>query len=239
MSNTAIAEREEAQVPATATAAPSRSPMIDMLSEAIRSGQPIEVIRELKAMAKEFEADEKRAAFDAAIADAKSEISPIIRTRDAHNSKYADFAAIAMAVDPVLSRHGLSYRHRSEVADNKITVVCRLAHKAGHFEETALPAPPDTSGSKNAIQAIGSTLTYLQRYTLLLALGLSTAHDDDGQLSGAGEVISDEQRAALLTKLDAKKADVGKFCAYFKVPTIAALPVKRFDEAMKMVEAKK
>lgn len=232
----AVVEHQEPDAPAVV--APTRSPLIDMLSEAIRAGQPIEVIRELKAMAKEFEADEKRAAFDAAIADAKAEITPIIRTRDGHNSKYADFAAIAMAVDPVLSKHGLSYRHRSEVGD-KITVVCRLAHKAGHYEETALPAPPDTSGSKNSIQAIGSTLTYLQRYTLLLSLGLSTAHDDDGQAAGAGELISDEQRETILARLDAKKADVGKFCSYFKVPTVAALPVKRFDEAVRMIEAKK
>jgi hypothetical protein len=39
---------------------------------------------------------------------------------------------------------------------------------------------PDTSGGKNNIQAKGSTMTYLQRYTLNLALGICTEDDNDG-----------------------------------------------------------
>ena len=48
---------------------------------------------------------------------------------------------------------------------------------------------PDTSGSKNSIQAISSAVTYLQRYTLLAATGLSTSElgnlDNDGRGTGA------------------------------------------------------
>jgi hypothetical protein len=52
----------------------------------------------------------------------------------------------------------------------------------GHSEETTLRAIPDTSGSKNSIQAIGSTVTYLQRYTLLAAVGMAAAGmDNDGR----------------------------------------------------------
>ena len=45
-----------------------------------------------------------------------------------------------------------------------------------------MSAPADSSGSKNPVQQIGSTMTYLQRYTLIGALGLTTADkDDDGR----------------------------------------------------------
>lgn len=40
-------------------------------------------------------------------------------------------------------------------------------------------APSDLSGNKNAIQAIGSTTTYLMRYTLIAAFGLTTADEDN------------------------------------------------------------
>ena len=44
----------------------------------------------------------------------------------------------------------------------------------------------DASGAKNPIQSLSSTITYLQRHTLKLELGLSAANED-----GAGGVISD------------------------------------------------
>src|SRR5690606_8392781 len=120
-------------------------------------------------------------AFDAAIASAKAEIPAVAKNAKGHNNKaYANFAAYAAVVDPVLGKWGLSYRFRTEQTD-RITVTCVLTHKDGHAEENSLSGPPDGSGSKNAIQAIGSTLTYLQRYTLVQALGLSAADDDDGQ----------------------------------------------------------
>ena len=91
-----------------------------------------------------------------------------------------------------MAAHGLSYRFRT-IQDGAIKVTCILSHKSGHSEENTLSGPADASGSKNAIQAIGSTLTYLQRYTLTQALGLAASDDDDGrsaealQVSGAAE----------------------------------------------------
>ena len=54
-------------------------------------------------------------------------------------------------------------------------MTCVLSHRDGHFEETTLTAGRDDSGKKNAIQQVGSTITYLQRYTLKAALGLAAA----------------------------------------------------------------
>ena len=49
-------------------------------------------------------------------------------------------------------------------------------------------APLDTSGGKNNIQAMGSAVSYLERYTLLAITGLSTKEmDDDGRGAGAGD----------------------------------------------------
>jgi hypothetical protein len=137
------------------------------------------------AMRERLEAQAAQRAFNAAIAEAKSEIEPITRNATGHNDKrYADFSAIAKAIDPILAKNGLTYRFRSSQAE-RISVTCILSHVGGHFEETTLSGPPDTSGGKNAIQSIGSSLTYLQRYSLIQMLGLATSNDDDGKKAGA------------------------------------------------------
>ena len=136
-------------------------------------------------------------AFDNAIAAAKGEIPSIIKNRAVdftnksgqrtRNYRYEDFAAVAAAVDPVLARHGLSYRFRTEQTGPKLRVTCRISHAAGYGEETTLEATNDDSGNKNAIQAVGSAATYLQRYTLKLALGLAASNDDDAQSVGGAD----------------------------------------------------
>jgi hypothetical protein len=66
----------------------------------------------------------------------------------------------------------------------------------GHSELTKMTAPSDTSGQKNSIQAIASTITYLQRYTLLAATGLTTKDmpDDDGKGGVKEPIKSKEQK---------------------------------------------
>lgn len=234
----AIAERNE---DSQQVAAPVRSasPIMDLVSHAVQSGQPIEVIRELMAMSKELAADEAKRAFDAAVADAKAEISAEQITKNAtgHNNKrYANFAAYAGVVDPILGKHGLSYRFRTEQND-KIKVYCILSHKAGHSEENSLEGPADASGSKNAIQAVGSTLTYLQRYSLIQALGLAATDDDDGRSTGKNseDFITSEQEKELLDLIQRGKGSVERFCQMGRIEKVADLPAAQYQAAKTML----
>ena len=118
-------------------------------------------------------------------------------------------------------------------------VTCNLAHEAGHSEETTLSGPADNTGNKNAIQAIGSTLTYLQRYTLVQALGLAAAQDDDGKAAGIGETITDEQVNALRDLIEEVGADLPKFVAYLRVESLADLRQSDFKRAVAALEAKR
>ncbi|UQD69236.1 ERF family protein [Bradyrhizobium japonicum] len=165
---------------------------MDMLARAVQSGADLDMIEKLMNLQERWEAGNARKAFEESLAKAKGEIPVIIRNASGHNSKkYADFAAIAKVIDPILARHGLSYRFRTTQTD-KISVTCVLFGH-GHSEETTLSGPADASGSKNAIQAIGSTLTYLQRYSLVQALGLAAAEDDDGKAGAGLPTITQEQ----------------------------------------------
>jgi ERF superfamily len=92
---------------------------------------------------------------------------------------YAKLEDISKAIAPYLSKHGLSYRYEQESNGNQITVHCLVTHEAGHQERTSMSGFADASGKKNPIQQIASTQSYLRRYTLTGALGITVADEDD------------------------------------------------------------
>ena len=203
---------------------------MEMLDRAVSTGAGIETIEKLMNLQERWEKNQARKSFDEAISAAKAELPPVLRNKTGHNNKrYADFAAIAKAADAILPKHGLSYRFRS-AQDDRIHVTCIISHRAGHSEENTLAGPADASGSKNAIQAIGSTLTYLQRYSLMQALGLSATDDDDARTAD-NTAISAEQDEELRALIVSVGADIQKFLTAFQIESVSELPARRFDEA--------
>ena len=207
----------------------------------------IEKLERLMAMRERIETRNAERSFNAAVAAAKGEIGPIFKNKTVDftsakgrtNYRYEDFAGVARAVDPVFARYGLSYRYRSKQEGPSISVTCVLSHADGHSEATSLEAKEDQSGNKNSIQSIGSAATYLQRYTLKLALGLSASTDDDGRAAGQQkEAISEDQAQAIADAITAKGKSHEGFCKLFKIERVDDLPAARFDEAMIAIRGK-
>lgn len=152
-----------------------------LLELAIEKGAGVDQLEKLMDLQERWERKEAAKSFKAAMVDFQNNKPVVIKTERAHNSKYAPLAKIQQAVDPVLSQYGISYRwEQSQDENGGITITCIISHVNGHEERTSLTAPKDSSGSKNAIQSLGSTVSYLKRYTLEGAIGLATDKDDDG-----------------------------------------------------------
>ena len=100
------------------------------------------------------------------------------KTGDTVGYSHATLDQVCDAVIKGLSDVGISHKWRTEQPDGKVRVTCVLRHEMGGTDEATLEGPPDTSGTKNMIQAIGSTVTYLERYTLLAVTGLAVAGTD-------------------------------------------------------------
>lgn len=219
-----------------------------MLEKAVTNNASLEVVEKLMTLQERWEANEGRKAFDNAMADAKAEIPVIMKNRvvDFTSQKgrthyrHEDLAEIARTVSPILAKHGLSYRYRTTSNLNEpVTVTCIVSHRDGHFEENTLSAGRDDSGNKNSIQAVGSTLTYLQRMTLKAALGLAASDDDDGAVSdGKPETISQDQVGELQALIESKSADKARFLKYYKIERLGDLPASRFKDAMALLVAK-
>lgn len=196
-----------------------RAPMtpMDMIERAVTGGASVEALEKLLALQERFEANQGRKAFDHAIAEAKAKLPSIVKNQTANRGnagsyKYEDLAQIAAQIDPVLSQFGLSYRFRTETEGGKIKVSCIVSHRDGYSEMTSLESMADTSGAKNAIQAMGSAVTYLQRYTLKAALGLAAARDDDAKTPKAAvvEAMSADDFTILRERIDGQGDDAAK-----------------------------
>lgn len=160
----------------------------------------LDKLERMLAMKERVEGQNAKVSFSRALSEARASIPPIVKdaTVDFKSAKghthykHETLAGIAKVIDPILSQHGLSYRFRTDQGQGGVRVTCIIQHADGHSEETSLSGAPDGSGSKNSFQAVGSAVTYLQRYTLKAALGLSAEVDDDGR--SASRPINDAPR---------------------------------------------
>lgn len=237
-------------LPAAGYSATPITPMA-MISHAVSNGASIEAIEKLMALHERIEAAQARKAFDSALSAAKSEIPVIVKNKlvdyastdgkSRTTYQHEDLGEIARTVDPILAKHGLSYRFKTISEINQpISVTCIVSHRDGHSETNTLSGPRDGSGKKNDLQQMGSTITYLQRYTLKAALGLAAAADDDGRSSDGGpETITEEQVGELLELMDSVGADKPRFLKFYQIETLADLPAARFSEAIERLNAKR
>lgn len=158
----------------------------DLLSQAIEKGLDVEALEKLMALQERWDNNQARKAFFESFTKFQSEAPELRKSKKVSfetqkgstDYHYAPLAAITRQLTDVLKANDLSYRW--EINDDKdtIKVTCIVSHVAGHSERTTMTASPDASGGKQPIQARGSAIEYLKRYTLIGALGLSTADSD-------------------------------------------------------------
>lgn len=170
------------------------------------------MLAEFLAVQKDWEANEARKAFAQALVALKRDLPAIIghdSVVDFTSSKgrtyytHTSLAGVMAAVTEHLSNHGFSLNWTPSTPDNnKITVVCRLTHSGGHFEEATLSGSADAGSGRNALQAVASSITYLQRYSALSLLGIATADMKEPEPEGTNEnTIDPERNLSAVSKL--------------------------------------
>lgn len=159
----------------------------NLLSQAIEKGLDVESLGKLMDLQERWQAAQARKLFFEAFTEFQSSCPDLRKTKEVNfgqtQYKFAPLADICRQIGKPLKASGLSYRWEIQDNPTEMKVTCLVSHLDGHTEKTTMTSPPDSSGSKNAIQARGSAIEYLKRYTLIGALGLSTADSDiDGRL---------------------------------------------------------
>lgn len=223
----------------------------ELMSQAALGKLDTASMKELLDQAFRWEANEARKAFHKAMAAFKENPPVIVKDKTVAyqsskgpvNYRHASLANVCEKINMALSKHGLSAGWETNQDENgKISVTCKITHEKGHSEKTVLSGKPDDSGAKNAIQAIGSAVSYLQRYTLLALTGLSTAEqDDDGaQTAQAVEVIDAAQVITIKEYLETLKSqiDPDKFLIFMGIEKIEDMPKADYKKAIDLFKTK-
>ncbi|MEE3214546.1 MAG: ERF family protein, partial [Pseudomonadota bacterium] len=105
-------------------------------------------------------------AYSAAMAAMQTELPSIAERGKTNNGHYATLEDIVDTVRPIMKKYGFAVSFRIQTQERGIQVTGVLMHQDGHREETSMLLPADTSGSKNVVQAFGSSTSYGKRYVL-------------------------------------------------------------------------
>jgi len=132
--------------------------------------------------------------------------------------KYAPLEEIDKHLRPLLAEEEMDLSYSDEAYDGgAILIRGRLKHlPGGHYEDSFMPAPPDTTGGKSNVQAVGSTNSFLRRYIACNIFNIVVVGDDD---DGVGGAIDEAQTKTIVELI--KKAKVGpKFLKYMRAQSV-------------------
>lgn len=136
-----------------------------------------------------------------------------------------EFHVVSKLLKPALGKFGFGVRFGpvfTRASDGGVPwceVTCYLTHRLGHTETVTLGGPPDSSGSKNPLQEMKSSSTFLMRTALLAITGTAEegadndgrgarGYDDDRAQEQSGEGQQNAARVGLV-ETGQQKAELG------------------------------
>lgn len=217
----------------------------EMLSIAVRQNADMDKLDKLMALQERWEANEARKAYVAAMTAFRQ--NPPTVLKDQHvkygttEYMHARLGKVVAEVGRALANYDFSHKWQTKQEDGLVTVTCTITHSMGHGESTSLSAQPDTSGGKNSIQAIGSAVSYLERYTFLAITGVVPENmpDTDGREDHI-QRLNDDQVANIYAMLDeiGQEAKPG-FMRYMQAETVEQIQAGQYQHAIAALKKKR
>ncbi|WP_422446225.1 MULTISPECIES: ERF family protein [unclassified Endozoicomonas] len=167
--------------------APTNEPT-RLIELAISQNADIEKLERLMDLQERWERNDAQKQFSQAFARFQAEMPNVKKSKQTSFNtnkggtmqySYAAMDDIVKAINPVLHKHGLSYRFEQVMNEKVISVTCILTHSSGHSESCSMAGLPDMTGNKNPMQQLASSFSYLKKYTLTGVLGLATVDEDN------------------------------------------------------------
>ena len=151
----------------------------------------------LKSMYDLYERDQARKALSSyqnSMNACQAEMPAILKDKENTHTKsrYADLGAIIHKIKPVYTKHGfaLSFHEGETPKPGFLRCICDVMHIDGHRETKWMDLPIDGKGSQgnasamNALQGVGSTHTYGERYLTCKIFNIPVSNTDlDGNSS--------------------------------------------------------
>lgn len=205
-----------------------------LMIKAMAGGMDLDKLEKFMLLQEKYEANQARKAYNLAMADFKAESIVVIKdkTNLQYKSRYASEGSLFNTVNPLLSKHGLSASF-DFVQGASFTVSCTITHSGGHKETVSLTGPIDSSGSKNPLQQIKSTVTYLRKAAFEAITGIASSDeeaDDDG--AGATVYVDEKQLSTIIDMINAKGVDLKKFLVYMNAGSVENILASDYNKAI-------
>jgi hypothetical protein len=161
-----------------------------LLQMAMSQNADLDRMQRLMEMQFQWEAKQAEKAYVQAMADFKKEAIFISKDKEnkQYGSRYTSIGNLVNTVTPILGKYGLSGEWDLDQGGADIRVGYTITHALGHKGVTKwMTVQKDTSGAKNPLQQVKSSITYAKITTFELATGLASTEgnvDDDGNGSG-------------------------------------------------------
>jgi len=209
----------------------------------------IEKMERLMAMYERMESRKAETAFNEAMKAAQSHMGRVAadKTNSQTRSEYATYASLDRMARPIYTECGfaLSFDTADAATPDQIKVLCYVSHEAGFTRTYHVNMPADGKGAKGGdvmtkTHAVGSAMTYGQRYLLkqIFNIAIGVDPDDDDGNAAAAEIITQDQAAKLREWIESTGSDLVKFCKAFKVDAVEQLAMRDYGPAMAMLETK-
>lgn len=177
---------------------------MELIDKALTQGANADVVGKMLDHYERWQKMQAKQAFDTAMQNLRAVMPKIVKKRTAkvatksggeYTYPFANLEDCCETLDPHLLANGFSYTWDSPQGSEKgIFVTCILRHKDGHSESATIgPAPMDNSGGKNPVQAVGSTMWYLERYSFCAVLGIAPRDQDKDAGANTGPAAEDMQ----------------------------------------------
>ncbi|EJF82924.1 ERF family protein [Candidatus Bartonella washoeensis] len=188
--------------------------LLELREKEIERQERQNFVRDLSAMQTEYKSIEQNAI--------NTHTKSIYTTLD----KYID--AIK---EPLAKHHFALFSRIKEQGSDSVTVEMTLKHISGNEISTEGTFPFDATGSKNNIQAVGSTLTYARRYLLGMLLNVARKEDDtDGITLLSG--VTPEQMNKIRELIEQTQADESKLLSFIGVKKFTDMSYKQAQTAL-------
>jgi len=221
---------------------PENATVADLVTFAIARGQlsaeGAERLVELRTTWEKREAEKEFVA-----AKARLEFPPIPRSKKSLNSYYAPFESIQEIITPILKSEGFTLHFSSSPPDAKglIAITGYLSHRKGHFQEAQIYQPIGAiSKGMNSNQAMGSAISYGERYLAQMMLNLRfVGMDDDAQ---SFSQITEAERMAiddLIAECNMDPKQITGFLEWAGAKSISEITRDKYWGCIKQLENKR
>lgn len=201
------------------------------LEQAIENGITGDVIQSLIDANERILKGQAEIDFNCAMARLQPELPAIKKTAKGHNTKYAKYEHIDREIRPLYTKEGFSLSFTTKRDGENETYYGTLKHVSGHSITAEITLPADTSGSKNAIQAKGSTSSYARRYLITMLFNIVTEDEDDDGRAGGLKPITEQQAEKLKTLIRESGADTKGFLEMFGANSVDEIAESDFKKA--------